>query len=332
MHQPTLINGELGAGCRPPHSPRHARRGLAALLLAGGVPFTMAAELPFRMAYRAWTIAGEVRVFDGRSLWMRSQDDGSWRPQDLPTIGRLFDVGVEGNRLYLLDEGGVAVVTGGDTLQRLPVCFDAGSLAVAGGTIWCASPMNAVGHVIVRRLSLDGKELNRWTAKVPKTERETSLSEIASLARMWWFLLADEQGAVGVSLHRPQLLIVPARGAARVVPWLSPLEALFQRRPVFQGTQLRLPELHLRAAVLLPDGDLLFLPGITDVDPDGSVSKADRLLIVKRDGSLARSLPLPRPAIGIVAKPGQPLVLYEDNTLQSLLELQSGPSSASAPQ
>lgn len=332
MHKPTLINGELGAGRRPPHSPRHARRGVAAVLLASGLPLTVAAALPFRTVYRAWTTAGEVRVFDGRRLWVRSQDDGSWRPQDLPKVGRLFDVGGEGNRLYLLDEGGVAVVTGGETLQRLPVCLDAGSLAVAGGTIWCASHMNSLGQVTVRRLTLDGKELHRWTAQVPETESERSLPEIARLAGAWWFLLADEQGAVGVSQDRPQLLVVPARGAARVVPWPSPLEALRQRRPVLQGTELRLPEFHLTAAVLLPDGDLLVLPGITDVDPDGSVSKADRLLIVKRDGSLTRSLLLPRPAIGIVANPGQPLVLYENNTLQSVLQLQSGPSSASAPQ
>lgn len=330
MHQPSLVNGELGRACaRPSNPPQQARHraqwgGVAVRVgaaIAAAASLATAEPLPFRLALRAFTTAGEVRVFDGRTLWARARAGGTWHPHPLPS-GRVFDVDADSDRLYVLDEAGVVVVRGEDTPHRLAICQDAGTLAVTNGAVWCASPADPLSRVTVWRFSVDGKELSRWPVQVPPTGSEASRSGMARLARQWWLMLADGGGAVAVSLNRSQLLLVPARGQPRLVPWPSPLDVLRQRRPVDQGTQLPLPELHLRAALLLPGGALLLLPGITEVDHQGAVSQADRLLVVNRDDTLHRSFPLPRRAIALVRDPAGPLILYEDDTLQPWHELE----------
>lgn len=330
VHQPSLVNGEPGRACarpsRPPQQTRHRAQwggvaGRVGAAIAAAASLAAAEPLPFRLALRAFTTAGEVRVFDGRTLWARARAGGAWRPHPLPS-GRVFDLDVDSDRLYVLDEAGVVVVRGEDPPHRLAICRAAGTLAVASATVWCASPADALERLTVWRFSGDGKELSRWPVQVPPVAGAANLPAIARMAQAWWLLLADDGGAVGVSLNRSQLLLAPAGGEPRIVPWPSPLDVLRQRRPADRGTQRPLPDLHLCAALLLPRGALLLLPGITEVDHQGAVSQADRLLVVNRDGTLHRSFPLPRRAIALVRDPAGPLILYQDDTLQPWHELE----------
>ncbi len=285
-----------------------------------------AEPLPFRLALRAFTAGGEVRVFDGQTLYARPQAGGRWRQHGLPA-GRVFDVQGEGDRLWILDEAGV-LVQGGDRAKRLKICKDAGSLAVARETLWCASPADDLNRVTVWRFSTDGNELDRWSVQLPPDDGDANLPGIARLARAWWFLLADQEKAVGVSLNRSQLLLVPAQGQPRVVSWSSPLEEFRLRRPLSKGAQPRLPEGHLRGALLLPGGQLLLLPAITGIDEQGVVTQADRLLLANWDGTVSRSYRLPRPAAALVRDPADPLILYQDGTLQPLRQLAAAPASS----
>ncbi len=339
LHQSDMVKVELssGAGLRLPHAPppmagHRAGWGVAAVLVgaatAAATSLAAAEPLPFRRAQRAFTAASEVRVFDGQRLWARAQAGGAWRPH-ADSAARVFDVDSDGDRLWVLDEGGVLVGEGG-AAQRLEICRGAGSLAVARGTLWCADPAGADARVMVRRFSRAGEELHRSSVRVPAEEGEADLPPIARMARAWWFLLADDGGAVGVSLNRSQLLIAPAQGEPRVVPWSSPLVELRQRRPIVGGAPLRPPELHLRAALLLAGGQLLLLPAITSIDAQGVVTQADRLLVVGRDGTVHRSVPLPRRAAALVRDPAGPLILYEDDTLQPWREL-AGAAAAPSP-
>ncbi len=307
----------LARGARPPC---RALRRLGAVILATAAGAAAAEPLPFRLALRAFTTADQVHVFDGRTLWARPSAGGPWRERAL-TGRRVFDVGFFRGRLWVLDEAGVAVIGGGEAAPQPALCSQAFSLAVSEGALWCAEQADAAGVVTVRRHSLAGQDVpQKWQVHVPAETEETALSPIARMARACWFLLADAHGAVGFSLNRAQLLFAPADGPARVLPWTSPLQELRQGVP-HGSAHPRLPELHVQAVALLPDGRLLVLPGLTALGADGTVGQRDRLLLLARDGRREAVLPLPRPAVALVSDPAGPLILYPDDSLQGWQQL-----------
>lgn len=295
---------------------RSGRIGAALLTAVVTLGAAQAGPPPFVSTWRAFTASGEVRVFDAKTLWTRPLAGGEWRSYPLPH-GKIFDVDNEGDRLWMLDKGGV-MMQEGSTLKRLPICAGAGSLFLANGTIWCAHPADSENRVAVARYSLEGLELERWLIQVPLEARDAELSKLAQMARMWWVIFADEAGGVAVSYPRSDLLLAPIGGQGRVVPWVSPLEEF--RRSVPQAK--RLPESHITSALLLSSGRLLLLCGITGGNYEqGTLTRGDRLVVLNRDGTVDRSLQLPKRAAALVRDPGGPLILYQDDTVQPFSEI-----------